>query len=117
MRKWIKEGVLKPTTVSNFSGGVHYELFMIEDNKDILPPKEMVKSHSVKETKDGKESYSMHPWYHFVDPKEHLKGYKIMDYLRIVPPEEVKAREEAEKKKWEEKRARRKIKSMKKKKI
>lgn len=71
----------------------------------------MVESHMVKEIKDGKEYLSMHPWYHFVDPKEHLKGYKIMDYLRVIPPEKMKAREEAEKKKWEEKLARRKKKN------
>jgi hypothetical protein len=24
-------------------------------------------------------------WYRFVDPREHLKGYKIADYLKFVP--------------------------------
>jgi hypothetical protein len=110
LRKWVKDGILKVRTVSRFSNGVHTELFLIEDNKDTLPPKKLTESRSVTEMKDGKKWYTSAKWYQFGDPFITLKGYKIMDHLRVIPPEEVKAREEAEKKKWEEKRARRELK-------
>jgi len=85
LRSWIKKGILKARTVTNDGKGVHIQLFLIKDNKDTLPPKKMVDSHMVKETKDGKDWYHSEPWYRFVDPHEHLKGYKIMDYLQAVP--------------------------------
>ena len=47
----------------------------------------------VKEIKDGKEWHRMYPWYRFVNPKEHLKGYKIMEHLHVVSPEEMAERE------------------------
>lgn len=97
LRKWVKEGIIKARQVSHYGNGVHYEFYMIEDNKDFLPPKDMVKSRSVKERKDGKDYHTSYEWYRFVDPFVHLKGYKIMDYMRIVPEEEMKAREEAKK--------------------
>lgn len=82
---WIKSGLLKVRTVTNRGRGVHAQLFLIKDNKDMLPPKDMVKGHMVKEESSGDENrYSMHPWYHFVDPREHLKGYKILDYLKFT---------------------------------
>lgn len=57
----------------------------------MLPPKDMVKGHMVKEESSGDENrYSMHPWHHFVDPREHLKGYKILDYLKFIEEEDDK---------------------------
>lgn len=107
LRKWVKEGIIKSRIVSHYGNGTHTELFLIEDNKDFLPPKDMVKSQWIKNKIDGKEYQHPEPWYKFVDPFEHLKGYKIMDHMRLVPPEEVKAKEEEKKKKAEEKRIRR----------
>lgn len=106
IRKWVKEGVIKSRVVSKYGKGIHTELFLIEDNKDFLPPKELVKSQSVSTKKDGKVWHNSEPWYRFVDPFEYLKGYKIMDHMRIVPPEEMAAREAEKKKKQEERQAR-----------
>jgi len=108
LRKWIKEGIIKARTVSRYGKGIHFELFLIEDNKGFLPPKELTESRSVTEEKDGKTWYSSAEWYKFVDPVEHLKEYGIMKHLRVVPPEEMAAREEEKKKKIEEREARRK---------
>jgi hypothetical protein len=73
-----------------------------------------VESRSVKTFKDGKEWTQMHPWYHFGDPHEILKGYKIMECLRVVPPEEMAQREEERKAKEEARRLHReKVKSAK----
>ncbi len=88
VHKWVKEGILKMRTISLYGKGSHYDLFLIPDNESFLPPKEMVKSEFVnKKDKDGKIYSESHPWYHFVDPMEHLKGYKIMDHLRVVKEE------------------------------
>ena len=112
LKKWIRDGIIKVRTVSHYGKGVHTELFLLEDNKDFLPPKKLVDSQSVTEVKDGKTWHSSLPWYRFVDPVEHLKGYKIMEHMRVVPPEEMKAREEAETKKREERLARREAKKL-----
>lgn len=90
--KWVRHGILKSRTISNYGKGVHAEIFLLEDNKDFLPPKKKL------ESKGGAKWYQLH------DPFKHLKGYKIMDYMRVVPPEEMKAREEEKQRKWEEKR-------------
>ena len=90
LRSWVKKGILKERVVTNNGKGIHTHLYLIKDNKDFLPPKKLLESHSVSEVKDGKTWTHMEPWYKFVDPVVHLKGYKIMDYLRIVPEEEVK---------------------------
>ena len=84
INRFIEDGILKPRIVPNNLGKPHAYLFLIKDNKDILPPKKLTKSHMVKEVKkDGKEWFHLEPWYRFVDPFEHLKGYKIMDYMRF----------------------------------
>jgi len=87
LRKWIKEGIIKARTVTNDGQGTHVQIFLIKDNKDFLPPKKLVESRSVKETIDGKDWYRIEPWYRFVDPHEHLKGYKIMNYLQVTTGE------------------------------
>ncbi len=39
------------------------------------------------EERDGQMYFHSEPWYRFVDPYKHLKEYKIMDYLQVVPVE------------------------------
>jgi hypothetical protein len=95
LKRWIKEGVLKARTVTRDGQGIHVQLFLIKDNKDTLPPKKLVESQMVKETKDGKDWYRSEPWYRFFDPQEHLKGYKIMNYLKVThgEGEEIRKKE------------------------
>ncbi len=81
LRSWIKKGIIKARTVTYDGKGVHIQLFLIKDNKGFLPPKNLVKSQFVKVTKDGQGWYHSEPWYKFVDPFKHLKGYKIMEYM------------------------------------
>lgn len=108
LRKWIKEGIIRPRTVSNYGKGIHTQVFLQRDNKKFFPHKKLVQSKLVKERKDGKDWHTTQKWYCFVDPFKHLRDYRIMKYMRVVPVEEMKAREEDERKKWEEKRNRRK---------
>lgn len=85
---WVKQGILKARTVTGPNGGTHVRLFLIKDNKDFLPPKKMTESRGVSEKKeDGSVWHRSEPWYRFVDPFEHLKGYKIMDYMKVTEPE------------------------------
>lgn len=89
LRAWVKKGILKPRSITYDGKSVHYQLFLIKDNKDMLPPKHMVKSRMVStEKEDGQVWHQSHPWYHFVDPYEHLKDYKIMDYLKVTTDEQ-----------------------------
>ena len=82
VRRWIKAGVLKARTITREKRmPIHF--FLIEENKDTLPPKKLVEDKFVKEkTKDGKDSFHHEPWYRFVNPAEHLKGYKIVEHLK-----------------------------------
>jgi hypothetical protein len=84
LRSWIKKGILKARTITYNGKGVHMQLFLIKDNKDTLPPKKLTESHMVSEEKDGQKWYHSEPWYKFGDPYKILKGYKIMDYLRVT---------------------------------
>ncbi len=104
LNKWVKEGILKARTVSHYGKGVHTQVFLIKDNKDFLPPKNLLESKRARVVEDGKEVVRMLDWYCFGDPHEILKGYKIMDYLRVVPPEEMNQREEERKVKDEARR-------------
>ena len=87
IKKWLRENIIKARTVSKYGKGVHVQLFLIKDNKNFLPPKKMVESQSVTTKKDDKTWHSSEKWYKFVDPHEHLKGYKIMDYLQVTKEE------------------------------
>lgn len=84
LKRFVKEGILNPRTVPNESGQPHAHLFLIKDNKDTLPPKKLVESRLVKEERDGKTWVHSEPWYKFGDPYTTLKGYKIMEYLRLT---------------------------------
>jgi hypothetical protein len=84
-RKWIKKGLLIVREIVGSGKRPDLQLFLIGDNMAMLPPKHLVKGHMVREVIDGHEWHVSRPCYCFVDPHEHLKGYKIMDYLKFVP--------------------------------
>ncbi len=83
IKRLTKEGVLKPRIVQHESGRPHVYIFLLKDHKDFLPPKKLTKSQSVQETIDGKTWIRSEPWYKFVDPREVLKDYKIINYLEV----------------------------------
>lgn len=87
MKRFIKENILKPRIVPASTGNPHAYLFLIKDNKDTLPQKKLTESHMVAEERDGQTWHRLEPWYRFVDPFEHLKGYKIIDYLKFTNKE------------------------------
>jgi hypothetical protein len=79
LRSWVKKGILNTRIIYADSGRPHYYLYLIKDNKDFLPPKKLTEPQMVREEKDGKTWHRLEPWYRFVNPYEHLAGYKIMD--------------------------------------
>ncbi len=89
-RKWVRDGVVKERAVSYYGNGVHAHIFLIDDNKDFLPPKKLTESQSFVETKDGKQWCHSEPWYKQADPRERLKGYKIIDFLKFLPDDSKK---------------------------
>jgi hypothetical protein len=91
-RKWIKKGLLIVREILGSAKRPELQLFLISDNMAMLPPKHLVRGHMVREVIDGREWHSSRPWYWFVDPHEHLKGYEIVEYLRFVPSGNVDGR-------------------------
>ncbi len=89
VRKLVKEGLLKPRIVPDSGGGTHYQLFLIEDHKDILPPKKLTEWPTVKFQKDGEDWYTSEPWIMHADPKEVLKGYKILELLGTLEEKHI----------------------------
>jgi len=90
MKRFIKEDILKPRIVPNSAGSPHVYLFLIKDNKETLPPKNLTESRLVKEMRDGQEWVHSEQWYKFADPQETLKDYKIINYLQVVIDQEDK---------------------------
>jgi len=92
LRKWVRQGIVKARTITIYGKGVHMQVYLIEDNKDFLPPKSMTESRGVTTRRDGKDWFTTEPWYRFVDPRIHLKDYRIMDHLRVVDEKEEEER-------------------------
>jgi DNA-directed RNA polymerase subunit RPC12/RpoP len=88
LKEFIKQGILKPRNIPEASGRTHLQVFIIEDNRDTLPPKKLTKIQLIKEEKDGKTWFRSEPWYRFVDPYKHLKDYKIINYLEFINKED-----------------------------
>jgi len=84
LREFVKKGVLIPRNIIGNSGRTHLQIFLIEDNKETLPPKKLTESRLVKEDKDGKTWIRLEPWYKFVDPYKHLENYKIVNYIKFI---------------------------------
>lgn len=83
LKKYIKEGILKDRIIPGEGKKIHLQLFLIKDNKDVLPPKDLLQSRTVKVERNGEEYYTSEKWYEFIDLDrfEKLKKYKIVNYL------------------------------------
>ncbi len=77
VRKLIRQGVLKARIVPDTG----FRIFLIQENADTLPPKELVESRMVQV---GENTYSTQNWYEFKNPKEVLKDYKILPHLTAL---------------------------------
>lgn len=90
VRRFVKEGLLKPRVIKNSAGRTHCQFFLIEDHEGVLPPKEVTKWPMVKFKKDGKDRYHSEPWFMHKDPKEVLGDYKILEYMSTLKENEIK---------------------------
>lgn len=86
VKKLAREGVLKARIVPK-SG---FQVFLIEENADALPPKDVVKHVSM--PIEGKENaFCITPWYEVKDPEKTLKNYKIWPYVKVLEQATEKA--------------------------
>lgn len=74
VRKLIRQNVLKARIIPDTG----FRIFLIQENSDTLPPKELVESRVVQV---GENTYSSQNWYEFKNPQEALKDYKILFHL------------------------------------
>ena len=84
LSRYIKQSILKDRIVYGKEKKIHRQLFLIKDNKDVLPPKKILKSRMVKVMHKGEE-YSTHEnWYEYMDEKllKKLAKYKIIECLK-----------------------------------
>jgi len=89
LREWIKKGLLKPKTITREDGkGKHYQVFLMSDHEGFLPPIKMMRIGGwIEDEEDGKQFYRTSQWYEYVDPFEYLKGYGIMEYMKLKEPD------------------------------
>ena len=85
LKRYIKQFILKNRIVQNKKGKSHFEIFLIKDNKDVLPPKKFLKSRTVQVDRNGEEWYTQEFWYEFIDLnllKRLMVKYKIFSCLK-----------------------------------
>ncbi len=83
IRKLTKGNHLKSRNILTKDGKVHFQIFLIKDNKGFLPPKSLLATTAVKEVIDGKEWICWKPWYKMVDPHKHLRKYAVVNFLDL----------------------------------
>jgi hypothetical protein len=63
LTQYIKSGFLKPRVIKTEKNKVHLRLFLLKDNKGILPPKKLLKGKIIKVDRNGEEYYTLGKWY------------------------------------------------------
>ncbi len=83
LRKYVKQSFLIDRIIPDEKGKVHLQLFLIKDNKAVLPPKKLLKSKIIRVKWKGEEYYTVESWYNIISQKDfqRLKKYGIMDCL------------------------------------
>lgn len=78
IRKLVRDGVLKARIVLSKTGRPHEYVFLLKDNRETLPPKNLLKGQTV-HIKNS--TYGFQQWYQFTEPEAVLGGYKIWPYV------------------------------------
>lgn len=80
LNRYVKQSLLKDRIIPGEGKKVHFQIFLIKDNWDVLPPKKLLKSRTVKVMHKGEEYFTEEPWFEFADEKliNRLKKYKIL---------------------------------------
>jgi hypothetical protein len=86
LKKCVKASFLKVRIVLGEGKKINLEVFLIKDNKDVLPPKKLLKSRTVKVENNGKEYYAIEPWFDYFTEKEikPLSKYGIFECLQYT---------------------------------
>jgi len=94
LRKYIKKGILIDRVIPADGKKPPMQLFLLKDNKKVLPPKKLLPSRTIKVLIEEKEYYTSEFWYEFTGAKglERLKKYKIIEYLPETFAQPIKAR-------------------------
>jgi hypothetical protein len=92
LNKLIKQSILKDRIIADENNKRHLQLFLIKDNKDILPSKRLLKGRITKIVKDDEEYFTQQSWYEFADLKliNRLKKYTIIYYLEEAFSQPIK---------------------------
>lgn len=83
LKELIKSSLLKVRQIRNESNKIHLELYLIKDNKNMLPPKKLIKPRVATIEKDGKTYHTMEEWYEYADERLYSKiaQYEISQYF------------------------------------
>jgi hypothetical protein len=70
--------------ILNENNKTYLQLFLLKDNKDFLPPKNLLQSRTVKVEKNGEEYFTSARWYEYFETEqvEKLKKYAIVNFLK-----------------------------------
>lgn len=81
--KFIKHQILKSRIIYNNEGKIHLQLFLVKDNKGMLPPKNLLKSRTEHTIENNKHHVRLEMWFEFCDEKlaKKLRKYPILQYL------------------------------------
>jgi hypothetical protein len=84
LTKCVKSGFLKDRIIPGIEKKVHLQLFLMKDNKDVLPPKKLLHSKTVKVERNGKEYFTSEHWYEWIDEAlaKKLAKYRIIECLK-----------------------------------
>lgn len=84
LNRYIKQSLLKSRIIPSEGKKVHFQMFLIKDNKDVLPPKKLFQSRPVKIMRNGEEYFTTEYWYEYLDEKlaKRLAKYKIIECLK-----------------------------------
>lgn len=92
--KYVKSGLLKKRIVPSGGRKPHLELFLVKDNKGVLPSKKLLPSKLVTVLRDGEEYFTRVEWYECIDEKgsRRLQKYKISEILKETLTRPIKSR-------------------------
>lgn len=83
LNRHVKSGFLKERNITSSKKKVHLRLFLLEDNKSALPPKELVGGKIITVDINGEQYFTFAMWYEHIydEGLVRLTEYGIFDYL------------------------------------
>ena len=84
LSRYIKLSILKDRIIKGETKKVHLQMFLMKDNKGVLPPKSLLKSRTVEIIHKGEPYLTQEEWYEYGDAKliKRLAKYRIIECLK-----------------------------------